>query len=89
MSVRFESFVELLIPWAGQTLSTDVKVTRLAAREEVLLIRVDLPMAHVAVKLATIGLKRTAFHSSDLWIDEVSLLQRMRIPAANLGRFIL
>ena len=74
LSVGFESFVKLLISRAGHTLATEVKVTRLAAREEVLLIRVDLPVTYVAIEVTTVGLKRAAFHSSDLWIDEVSLL---------------
>ena len=73
LGVGLESFEELLVPWAGHALATDVKITRLPACEEVLLICIDLTVAHIAVKLAAVSLKRPAFHSTDLWIDEVAL----------------
>ena len=56
LSVGHEGLKELLFSWTCHTLPTQVIVTRIHASEEKLMASVDLSMARVAVKNASIGL---------------------------------
>ena len=89
LSVGHKGLKELLFSWTCHTLPTQVIVTRIHASEEKLMASVDLSMARVAVKNASIGLEGSTLYPPDLGVIELSLVQGVAISTAHLRLCVL